>query len=407
MRPRVTKKIQICHKCNQKIGRGIAHPCVVSNKVDNIYVLAAENNNVKEQVASTVIHEKGNKVDSEISLKNKRGRDLRVKINPKLVQKKVMSHEEMDALAMNTNLTDNKAKKTMQMYRKINGKGSIQPHYRESRAAKVKKNAEFLVNKKLKLMDSKKVVRDIDVVVMPKVDEYVEFLRETRNIAPENVHVKVGFDNGGGFYKGTLSVMDKSTNPEDKPKFGPDFKDTGVKKLSFVELAQDIKENYDNVSTLFKENNFHELDQSKLTYIGDQKMEYIATGKSGPLGKCCCYYCRVRGPLTGQEEVVELYTIGMLREHNRQFVANGSKLKDAQLYDNMIHAPLLTGPDFMLVLDQFLPPQLHLLLRSVNHIVENLQLNSQKLYGTDFVMDFVKQNAIVCQNYHGGGFEGN
>ena len=82
MRPRVTKKIQICHKCNQKIGRGIAHPCVVSNKVDNIIVLAEENNNVKEQVASTVIHEKGNKVDSEISLKNKRGRDLRVKINP-------------------------------------------------------------------------------------------------------------------------------------------------------------------------------------------------------------------------------------------------------------------------------------------------------------------------------------
>ena len=136
-------------------------------------------------------------------------------------------------------------------------------------------------------------------------------------------------------------------------------------------------------------------------------MEYMVTGKSGPQGKCCCYYYRVRGPLTGQEEVVELYTIGMLREHNRQFVANGSKLKDAQLYDNMIHAPLLTGPDFMLVLDQFLPPQLHLLLRSVNHIVENLQLNSQKLYGTDFVMDFVKQNAIVCQNYHGGGFEGN
>ena len=136
-------------------------------------------------------------------------------------------------------------------------------------------------------------------------------------------------------------------------------------------------------------------------------MEYIVTGKSGPQGKCCCYYYRVRGPLTGQEEVVELYTIGMLREHNRQFVANGSKLKDAQLYDNMIHAPLLTGPDFMLVLDQFLPPQLHLLLRSVNHIVENLQLNSQKLYGTDFVMDFVKKNAIVRQNYHGGGFEGN
>ena len=118
-------------------------------------------------------------------------------------------------------------------------------------------------------------------------------------------------------------------------------------------------------------------------------MEYIVTGKYGPQGKCCCYYCRVRGPLTGQEE--ELYTIGMLKEHNRQFVANnGSRLKDTQLYDNVIHAPLLSGPDYLLVLDQFPPPQLHLLLRSVNHIMENLQLNSQKLYGTDFVMDFVK-----------------
>ena len=46
-----------------------------------------------------------------------------------------------------------------------------------------------------------------------------------------------------------------------------------MKKLSVIELAQNIKENYENCSTLFMENDFEEFDQDNLTYCGDQKME--------------------------------------------------------------------------------------------------------------------------------------
>ena len=54
--------------------------------------LAEENNNVSEQIASTVIHEKATGgADSEVTLKNKRGRPLRVKLNPKTIEKKVIS----------------------------------------------------------------------------------------------------------------------------------------------------------------------------------------------------------------------------------------------------------------------------------------------------------------------------
>ena len=34
-------------------------------------------------------------------------------------------------------------------------------------------------------------------------------------------------------------------------------------------------------------------------------MEYIVTVKSGPQGKCCCYYCRVRGSLTEKVSTME------------------------------------------------------------------------------------------------------
>ena len=402
------KKINICNKCNQKIGKGISHPCVKSRKVDNLRILAEENNNVSEQLASAVINEKGDKPDSEIALKNRGGRPLRVKINPKTVQKKVYTHEEMNVLAQTNNFSTNRSVKTARVLRKMNGKGSIEPYYRESLAARKKRNAEFLVNKKLRLMDSKKVVKETDVVVLPKVTEYAEFLRKERNIAPENCHLRIGFDNGGNFYKGTLSLLDKSADPQAKPKFGELFKDTGVKKLSVIELAQNIKENYDNCSTLFKENDFEELDQDNLTYCGDQKMEYCMTGKGGPTCKKCCNYCRAQTPLTGEESAawLELYTLGMLRELNREYVANGSKAKDAMHYDNVINWPLLTGPDDKLVLDMFPPPQLHLMIRIVNHILDNLSKVSKKWYGQDYVLDFVKQTGIARQDYHGGGFEG-
>ena len=96
----------------------------------------------------------------------------------------------------------------------------------------------------------------------------------------------------------------------------------------------------------------------------------------------------------------------MLRELNREYVANGSKAKDAMHYDNVINWPLLTGPDDKLVLDMFPPPQLHLMIRIVNHILDNLSKVSKKWYGQDYVLDFVKQTGIARQDYHGGGFEG-
>ena len=75
-------------------------------------------------------------------------------------------------------------------------------------------------------MDSQKVMKETDVVVLPKVTEYAEFLRKERNIAPENCHLRIGFNNCGQFYKGTLSLLDKSADPKAKPKFGELFKDT-------------------------------------------------------------------------------------------------------------------------------------------------------------------------------------
>ena len=406
---KVKKKINICVKCSQKVGKGLAHPCVKSKKVDNVMKLAEENNNVSEQIASTVIHEKATGgADSEVTLKNKRGRPLRVKLNPKTVEKKVISHEEMNVLALTNNHSTNGSIKEARVLRKIHGKRSIEPYYRESLVAKKKKNEEFLVNKKLMLMDNKKVVKETDVVVMPKVTEFAEFLREKRQIAPENCHLRIGFDNGGNFYKGTLSLLDKSADPLAKPKFGALFKDTGVKQLCIVELAQNIKENYQNCAALFRENDFESLDQENISYCGDQKMEYCMTGKGGPTCKKCCNYCRAQSPLTGHESAswLELYTLGMLRELNREYVANGSKKQDAMHYDNVINWPLLTGPDDKLVLSVFPPPQLHLLLRIVNHMMENLSKVAKKWYGVDYVMDFVKENAIVRQDYHGGGFEG-
>ena len=74
----------------------------------------------------------------------------------------------------------------------------------------------------------------------------------------------------------TGNTLDKSSQgnnlPTDSNLFTDDFKYSGVKKLQMLGIVENVVEDYDNVSKLFKACDFSKMDHEKVTFTGDQKM---------------------------------------------------------------------------------------------------------------------------------------
>ena len=150
---------KICGICKQVIGRGIPHPqpCRSSDgrKADNILSLA-ENNNVEQKIASSVIDKSAaDKVRGEdISLKRNHGPPLKVRVSPRKreeekknkEEKKNVNHEAMNALKVTLNLSENKTLKAKRILSLALGSKKIQPKYREKNVEKNRKARSFLRN---------------------------------------------------------------------------------------------------------------------------------------------------------------------------------------------------------------------------------------------------------------------
>ena len=82
-------------------------------------------------------------------------------------------------------------------------------------------------------------------------------------------------------------------------------------------------------------------------------------------GKHACPFCE--GTSTLAAGIAR--TFGSLKKRLFAFDANGSKLKDAQHFANVIHPCLLHYNDERLVIDVIPPPPLHLLIGGTNAIM--------------------------------------
>ena len=150
------KNVKICGTCKQVIGRGIPHPqpCRSSDgrKADNILSLA-ENNNVEQKMASSVIDKSaaGKVRGEDISLKRKHGPPLKVRVSPrkreeekkKKEESKNVNHEAMNALKVTLNLSENKTLKAKRILSLSLGSKKIQPKYREKNIEKNRKARSF------------------------------------------------------------------------------------------------------------------------------------------------------------------------------------------------------------------------------------------------------------------------
>ena len=250
------------------------------------------------------------------------------------------------------------------------------------------------------------IEKEVDVVIPNDVEDLVDYMKLSRGTEEKVSHSRIGLDNGKFFFKVGLNVQDTTLDTQQKPFFGNDFKDTGVKRLALIGNAQNIKENYENVSKMYNACQISRFEGTPHTVTGDQKMLSTLCGKPNSSAKCPCGHCNAETPFDFGEGG-QLYTLGDLREQHREYVFAGCPRDRQREFDNVVNWPLLHGPDTMLVLDRFPPPVLHLKLRTVNHICDKLSELTKKKCDMDIVLEFTKENWIVRKNYHGGNYQGN
>ena len=248
--------------------------------------------------------------------------------------------------------------------------------------------------------------REIHVGHVEEIQDHIDFVKLQRGVEGKLCSTRVALDNGGGFYKIGINVLDQTLDREHKPFFGKDFKDTSVKKLNLIGICQEIKENDHNVRKTYEVAQISKLEGTPHTLTGDQKMVNLLVGKSNHASKCPCGYCNVETPFDLEEDG-DLNTLGYLREQNREYVFAGSPSLRQREFDNVVNWPILHGPDDLVVLDRVPLSVLHLKLRCVNHICDDLTKKTKKRFKKDLVLEFAKEHSIVRKDYHGGSYQGN
>ena len=226
-----SKTFKVCGKCGQKIGRGIKHHCTPGKQAKNL-TNHAKSIDVKQQMASIVLKEMDTNNNGDISLKQTHGRPLRVRMKPKDKKLSVLTHEQMDKLHSKVT-RDNKGTDLLgQGLRKVHGRKSVQPYYKDMRREKKKKAESFLeiINLKLNGRDDTRIA-----CVMRNARDFVEHLKIKRKLRDDQAHVRVSGDGGGKFLKYGVNVMNKDEQPPasaSRDLFEDDFKDSGKKLLS-------------------------------------------------------------------------------------------------------------------------------------------------------------------------------
>ena len=128
--------------------------------------------------------------------------------------------------------------------------------------------------------------REIHVGHVEEIQDHIDFVKLQRGVEGKLCSTRVALDNGGGFYKIGINVLDQTLDREHKPFFGKDFKDTSVKKLNLIGICQEIKENNHNVRKTYEVAQISKLEGTPHTLTGDQKMVNLLVGKSNHASKC-------------------------------------------------------------------------------------------------------------------------
>lgn len=376
------------------IAKGKRHKCNTSTRVDNLKTMVQQTiPKGRDQIISSLLKEKmKQRTDSKpvsnctMALCQRAGRPLRISVNPQkeMIEKPMISTSDMCKIQTSFHLTQNTTLGIASMLRAASGKRKlIEPNLKEKISASIHcldeffqaKYFDFIKIKANNVSDAKQCV-----VYCKNLDGLIEWVKTQRQVS--QMHLKFGIDGGGNFLKLCLSIQsiedDDSESDRVRQKYkdgvaSKRFRDSGVKKLFILGIAQSTQENYENVAQLWSAININtSMNKFESTIATDLKLANIISGIMSHSSLFPCTWCV--GEKKNLSERAKFRTIGSILNHYSDWRNAGGAANTAKLYMNCIHAPIFTGDSDQLILDIIPPPELHLMLGVVNTVFEHMMV---------------------------------
>ena len=188
--------------------------------------------------------------------------------------------------------------------------------------------------------------------------------------------IQFGFDDGQGLLK--LMVVIKSSEVIDdigkkkRSKYSEgvctgSLKLSSVKKLFIIGLVPSVSELYPNIKAILDE---VKLDGVSFGFSADIKLYLVMIGKQAASCIHSCIYCEGQAPWDNKYTSL---TIGLLKEWQQKYLANGEVKKDAQHFQNVVNPPLLVGESSTKVIEILNIPELHCLTGTVRKIITEME----------------------------------
>ena len=408
--------ISMCSHCFSELARGKPHNCTQTQRHDNLLSYAAGTSSgvkhdSRESLATSIIRSKmeENMNDTNIcSLSAKRGRPLSIEISPKVSATKVTA-EDFHRIQSDLNLSTNQTKTLGKHIRSSFGTRSVtEPYIREKLQQKAHQ-LDNLFTSEFRDFDCTNNASSVPVIFCCDVEELKNRIVHHRNFQ-ENFESIIGIDSGGSFLKVCLTARSSSLSQESGHDLArsrlsdgvaaKSLKDTSVKKLFILAVVPDAQESYRNLLILWNLLKFTSPQTlSPYTFCMDLKLANIMIGLMSHSCLHPCTWCNVEKDKLDCEG--ELRTLGNIRECYWSFTESERKTTKAKEYGNCIHAPPFKYGDDTLVLDLIPPPELHLMLGTVNLLYSNLE----KVWPD--VIQWPSSLYIEKEAIHGGSFAGN
>ena len=385
---------KLCTKCLTVLKRGKKHKCNLQTQSKNLKTIAQRFPKAAEKLASSVIKQKDASPKGTIRLSQFAGPKMPLVPGSSKsdANANIMSTEDMVVIQQSTHLSNRKMRSLAACLNRFSQKGSgVEKNFQRNFTHAGKVLEEFFDCSKSNFEVKGKLVERIEVFCND-IEGFIWTIISARNYSLHDTLVKLSLDNGGSFFKISLSILDVSDDAEEKSftqPFAAKRLSSGVNRIFVVGIVQKITENYKNISNLLGK---LAIEKIKFVLTADLKTTNILCGIQSHSSKHPCSYCDIDSDnliSCGKDR-----TFGSIRSNTQQFRL--SKSKSAKEFLNCTNEPLLPESDNTKVIEAIAPPELHLLLGIVNHLFSSLA----KVW--PLVQEWPKRLHIKPAAYHGG-----
>lgn len=369
-----------CAKCLNPIKRGAPHKCDVKNLLNNLVDTIKKHWQDKafQQIAAslikTILGNESVSSNSELKLSQLKGKALKIIANPKSEKQKKISKEIMCSLQVALNLSENQTLKAAKAL--SNGSRKVI----EANLIKDLNTRSHMLDQFFEcvefdfITETTKGVKHTTqkVIVCKNLALFIKFILEKRGVTA-NYHYKFGIDGGGKFLKICLSIQSKAValHRGDRKKKTAGFRDSGVKKLFIIAIAQNTQENHDNIKLIWDKLRINDFLTKSAggTVTTDLKVANILFGLMNHASSHPCTWCLAKKKLL--EVAADMRTISRCNQNFNHYNDLKRVKKNAQKFENCVNMPIIQS-DEELILRILPPPELHLLIGTTNHMYNHM-----------------------------------